>query len=101
MTAYMDDEAVFLDFRERAPAKAYRDMFLDEGGNFQQRLSLVGGKASGVPGTVRGMQEAHSRYGTLPWRRLLAPAIGIARDGFAVSETIFELAVEKNCRRCR
>jgi len=95
MTAYMDDEAVFLDFRERAPAKAYRDMFLDEGGNFQQRLSLVGGKASGVPGTVRGMQEAHSRYGTLPWRRLLAPAIGIARDGFAVSETIFELAVEK------
>jgi gamma-glutamyltranspeptidase/glutathione hydrolase len=95
MTAYMDDEAVFLDFRERAPAKAYRDMFLDEGGNFQQRLSLVGGKASGVPGTVRGMQEAHSRYGTLPWRRLLAPAIGIARDGFAVSETMFELAVEK------
>lgn len=95
MTAYLGGEPVFLDFRERAPAKAHRDMFLDEGGNFQQRMSIVGGKASGVPGTVRGMQEAHSRYGSLPWKRLLAPAIEIARDGFAVPEELFDLAVEK------
>lgn len=95
MTAYLDGEAVFLDFRERAPAKAHRDMFLDEGGNFQQRMSIVGGKASGVPGTVRGMQTAYQRYGSLPWERLLAPAIEYAREGFPVPEVLFDLAVEK------
>ncbi|MEP5567785.1 MAG: gamma-glutamyltransferase [Halioglobus sp.] len=95
MTAYLDNEAVFLDFRERAPAQAHRDMFLDEGGNFQQRMSIVGGKASGVPGTVRGMQEAHSRYGSLTWKRLLAPAIELATEGFAVPQELFELTVEK------
>jgi gamma-glutamyltranspeptidase / glutathione hydrolase len=95
MTAYLNNEAVFLDFRERAPGKAHRDMFLDEGGNFQQRMSIVGGKASGVPGTVRGMQAAHQRYGSLPWERLLAPAIEFAREGFPVPEVLFDLAVEK------
>ena len=84
MTLYMDGEPAFLDFREKAPGKAERDMFLDEGGNFVQRDSLVGGRASGVPGTVRGLWAAHQRFGSLPWARLLQPAITLAADGFEV-----------------
>ena len=95
MTSYVNGEAAFLDFREKAPALAHRDMYLDEGGNFQQHLSLVGGKASGVPGTVRGMQAAHARYGSLPWKRLLQPAIQLARDGFIVPPELFELVADK------
>ena len=95
MTAYVNGEASFLDFRERAPASAHRDMFLDEGGNFQPRMSIVGGKASGVPGTVKGMQAAHTRYGTLPWRRLLEPAITLADKGFPVPEALAVMAEEK------
>jgi gamma-glutamyltranspeptidase / glutathione hydrolase len=104
MTSYMDGEAAFLDFRERAPGKAHRDMYLDEGGDFQQRWSTIGGKASGVPGTVRGMHAAHQRYGSLPWHRLLQPAIELARSGFivprgmadAVAQKIGEVAGETN-----
>ncbi len=95
MTAYVDGEASFLDFRERAPASAHRDMFLDEGGNFQSRMSIVGGKASGVPGTVKGMQEAHTRYGTLSWQRLLEPAIILAEEGFPVPEALAVMVKEK------
>lgn len=95
MTSYVNGEAAFLDFREKAPAAADRDMFLDEGGEFQQRRSLVGGLASGVPGTVKGMQLAHKRYGSLPWRRLLQPAIALATEGFAAPADLALMAQEK------
>lgn len=84
MVAYMNQEPAFLDFRERAPGLASRDMYLDEGGNVIPSASLLGGKAVGVPGTVRGMQMAHQRYGSLPWKDLLRPAITLAREGFEV-----------------
>ena len=92
MTSYMDGESAFLDFRERAPQGAQKDMYLDEGGNFIQRRSIVGGKASGVPGTVRGMLAAHERYGSMPWASLLQPAIDLARDGFVVPPELAEVA---------
>ncbi|KZX50329.1 gamma-glutamyltranspeptidase [Halioglobus sp. HI00S01] len=95
MTSFVDGEPAFLDFRERAPLRARRDMYLDEGGNFQQRLALVGGKAVGVPGTVKGMQLAHERYGTLAWARLLAPAIELAEAGFVVPEALAQMAADK------
>ncbi|MEP4485190.1 MAG: gamma-glutamyltransferase [Halioglobus sp.] len=88
MLSRMNGENAFLDFRERAPGSAERDMYLDEGGNFVQSLSLIGGKASGVPGTVRGMHAAHERYGSLSWKQLLQPAIDLARDGFTVHEDL-------------
>ncbi len=84
LVAVVDGEPAFLDFRERAPLAAHRDMYLDEDGNFVERRSLVGGLAVGVPGTVRGMDEAHKRFGTLPWKQLLAPAIRVAEEGFVV-----------------
>ncbi len=95
MVSHMNGEDAFLDFRERAPQKATRDMYLDEGGNFVQRDSLLGGRASGVPGTVRGMFEAHKRYGSMPWSRLLQPAIALARDGFIVGPKLAHHSAEK------
>jgi len=95
LVAHMEGTAAFLDFRETAPGKADRDMYLDEGGNFVQRSSLVGGRASGVPGTVRGLRAAHEKFGSLPWERLLAPAIKLARDGFVVHEDLSSFAREK------
>jgi gamma-glutamyltranspeptidase/glutathione hydrolase len=94
VTAWMDDEPSFLDFRERAPAAATRDMYLDEGGDFEQRASLVGARAAGVPGTVHGLWELHQRYGTQAWKDLLAPAIALAEEGFLVPTALAEGALE-------
>jgi len=86
MLVYHDDKPEFLDYRETAPAGATRDMYLDAQGNPKQDDSLVGHRASGVPGTVAGLWAAHERYGTLPWRDLVAPAIALARNGFIPSQ---------------
>jgi len=72
-----------LDFRETAPAAATPDMYLDGSGK-PTKDSLVGDKASGVPGTVAGMWALHQKWGKKPWKELVAPAIALARDGFAV-----------------
>ena len=88
MTSFMNGKVAFLDFREQAPIKATRNMFLDNDGNFVQRRSLVGALASGVPGTVKGLHTSHERYGSLSWRRILSPAIKLAREGFIVEKTL-------------
>ncbi len=79
-----DGRKTFVDFREKAPAAAARDMYLDELGKVT-RDSLVGWCAAGVPGTVRGLELAHKKYGKLPWAKLLAPAVRLAASGFPVS----------------
>lgn len=86
MTLVIDGEPHFLDYRETAPRAATRDMFLDAQGEVIENLSLVGAKASGVPGTVLGLWEAHRRFGTVPWPQLLAPAIAYAEQGYEVHE---------------
>ena len=88
MLVYMDDEAAFLDYREVAPAAASRDMYLDEQGEVIENASLIGGQASGVPGTVAGFWAAHQRFGKLPWRELLLPAIELAEEGFVPAEIL-------------
>jgi gamma-glutamyltranspeptidase/glutathione hydrolase len=93
-TLYIDDEAAFLDFRERAPLAAQPDMYLDGDGGVLERATLVGARAAGVPGTVHGLASLHARYGALPWPRLLAPAIRLAREGFEVPPSLAELAAE-------
>lgn len=75
-----------LDFREKAPAAATRDMFLDSSGRVLENRSLIGHLASGVPGSVAGMVEAHRRYGSMSWSALLQPAIQLAENGFAVTK---------------
>ncbi len=79
-----DGTTAALDYRETAPALAHREMFLDEEGNLTDK-SVVGHLASGVPGTVMGMWEAHQRFGTLPWADLVDPAVQLAM-GFEVRE---------------
>jgi len=94
MLAYVDGESTFIDYRETAPLQAHRDMYLDENGDFIPRSSLIGHRATGVPGTVAGMWLAHQRYGSLPWAELLAPAIKLARDGFTVPQELADYAAE-------
>jgi gamma-glutamyltranspeptidase / glutathione hydrolase len=74
-----------LDYREVAPAAATPDMYLDVEGN-PTGASLTGHLASGVPGSVAGLFEAHRRHGRLPWRELVEPAIRLARDGFVIDQ---------------
>jgi gamma-glutamyltranspeptidase/glutathione hydrolase len=75
----------FIDYREQAPAAATRDMYLDRQGNVIPDASLVGYKAIGVPGSVAGMAYAEKKYGKLTLAQVMAPAIHLARDGFALS----------------
>jgi gamma-glutamyltranspeptidase / glutathione hydrolase len=70
-----------LDFREKAPLKGHKDMYLDAKGDVIPGLSLTGHLASGVPGSVDGMVEVHKKFGNLPWNMLLQPAIDLAEKG--------------------
>ena len=85
MTIYHDGTPAFLDYRETAPSAATRDMYLDAAGAVVEGASIIGHRASGVPGTVAGLWMAHQRFGRLPWSGLVAPAIALARDGFVPS----------------
>ena len=82
MTLYVDGKPYFLDYRERAPQQATRNMYLDDKGKVVKGMSVVGHRAVGVPGTVDGMWEAQRRFGKLKWKQVLAPAIQYAQDGF-------------------
>ena len=73
-----------LDFRERAPLKATKNMYLDRNGKVRRNASINGYLAVATPGTVAGMYEVHRRYGKLPWKTVVAPSIRLARNGFAV-----------------
>ncbi len=75
-----------LDFREKAPLAGGRNMYLDDDKNVIKGLSRTGHLAAGVPGSVDGMVKAHEKYGSLPWKALLQPAIDLAANGFALTE---------------
>ncbi|RYU90992.1 gamma-glutamyltransferase [Mucilaginibacter terrigena] len=77
-----------LDFREKAPAKASADMYLDAAGNVIPDMSLYTHQASGVPGSVDGMVQAHKKYGRLKWATLVQPAINLALKGFKMTKRL-------------
>ncbi len=80
-------QAYTLDYREKGPGKATKDMYLDSAGNIRPGgLSLNGHLASGVPGSVDGMVMAHERLGKLPWATVLQPAIDLAEAGFLLTD---------------
>src|ERR1700756_3785990 len=81
-----DGKTTFLDFRESAPGKATRDMYLGPDGK-PTRDSIIGWRSSGVPGSVAGFEFANKKFGSKTWAELLRPAISLARDGFVVSES--------------
>lgn len=82
----MDGEVASLDFREKAPLAAYEEMYQDENGEIIDGLSLVGPMASGVPGSVDGMIQAHEKYGSIPLKDLIEPAYKLANKGFPITE---------------
>jgi gamma-glutamyltranspeptidase/glutathione hydrolase len=84
-----DGRATFIDFRERAPEKASRNMYLDDKGAMTKG-STEGWRSSGVPGTVRGFEIAVNKYGKRKWAENLAPAVELASKGFPVSYSLAE-----------
>jgi gamma-glutamyltranspeptidase/glutathione hydrolase len=79
-----DGRSTFIDFRERAPLAASRNMYLDASGKATED-SMVGYRASGVPGTVRGLEYASQKFGKKPWAELVGPAAELASRGFPLS----------------
>jgi gamma-glutamyltranspeptidase/glutathione hydrolase len=80
-----DGQTHFLDYREKAPAAATRDMYLDAQGNVIEGASEIGYKSIGVPGSVAGMVYAEQKFGKLTLKQVMAPAIRLAREGYALS----------------
>jgi gamma-glutamyltranspeptidase / glutathione hydrolase len=83
---FADGRKTFLDFREKAPGAASRDMYLDKDGNVIKGLSTLGWLAVGVPGTVSGLEYARKKYGTMTRAALIEPAIELAEDGFILDQ---------------
>lgn len=79
-----DGRTAFFDFREQAPAKASRNMFLNAKGELTGE-SVVGWRAAAVPGLVRGFDAAYREFGSKPWAEMVQPAIRLARNGYALS----------------
>jgi len=96
-----NNENVAIDYREMAPRLASRDMYLDENGDVDSTRSRFSHLAAGVPGTVSGFFAAHKKFGRLPWKRLLQPAIEQARDGIVVSYDLAEFLRVRQSRLCR
>jgi len=80
-------KATTFDYRERAPLKATKTMYVGADGKIDRSLTASGYLAPGVPGTVRGLELAHRKFGRLPWKAILTPAIELA-DGFAISAAL-------------
>jgi gamma-glutamyltranspeptidase/glutathione hydrolase len=85
MVIHLDDGTnTTIDFREKAPQKAFRNMFLDKDGNYDMKKSTEGWAASGVPGSVAGMLYALDKYGTMSRNEVMQPAISLAINGFPI-----------------
>ena len=80
--------ATFLDYREVAPGKATRNMYIKPDGKLDEEASVIGYKSVAVPGTVAGLELALKTYGTMKWADAMGPAIHLAEDGFAISEKL-------------
>ena len=75
-----------LDYREKAPLKSSKNMYLDENSNIVKGLSIKGGLSVAVPGTVAGLFEIHEKFGSLPFSQLIQPSIELAEQGYVISK---------------
>lgn len=87
-----DGEVTTFDFREKAPLAASPNMFLDENGEIRDNSNHKGLLSVGVPGTVAGLYQAHQKYGKLPWKELVQPAVDQAKNGFPMSFGLYRAA---------
>ncbi len=76
------------DYREKAPLKSTKTMYLDKDGNIDRKLTATGYLAPGVPGAVRGLEAAHQKFGKLPWKDVVMPGVTLAEQGFALSPAL-------------
>jgi gamma-glutamyltranspeptidase / glutathione hydrolase len=83
-----DGTATTIDYRERAPFRSTKTMYLDSTGKIARQLTATGYLAPGVPGTVRGLALAHAKFGKLPWKDDVLPAVELAEKGFALSPAL-------------
>jgi gamma-glutamyltranspeptidase/glutathione hydrolase len=81
-------EVTVFDFRERAPLRSTPTMYVGGDGNVDQSLTRAGYLAPGVPGSVRGLEAAHRKFGRLPWRDVVMPGVTLAEQGFAISPAL-------------
>jgi len=81
-----DGKSTTIDFREKAPLSAHRDMYLDKNGNYVPELSQTGETSAGVPGSVAGLIYALTKYGTLPLAKVIQPAIDLAKNGWTLDD---------------
>ena len=81
-------DATTFDYRERAPIRSTETMYLDKEGKIDRGLTAAGYLAPGVPGTVRGLAMAHRKFGKLPWKDVVSPAVDLAGHGFRVSAAL-------------
>ncbi|HEY0961174.1 MAG TPA: gamma-glutamyltransferase [Pseudomonadales bacterium] len=88
MIALANGEVYAQDSREKAPAAAHRDMFLDAEGNVDRNLALNTLQSSGVPGSVDGLLDALERFGTMTREQVIAPAIALAEEGFVLNDDL-------------
>ena len=101
MMVYLKDlnQTIAIDYRERAPAAAHRDLFLDVEGNYDKKKAQFSLLSAGVPGSVAGFHMALKNYGTMSWQEVIAPAIELAEKGFAVPHDLANTLASKTYRK--
>ena len=100
MVVYLkeEDKTIAIDYREKAPSAATRDLFLDENGDYDRKKAQFSLLSAGVPGSVAGFHHALSNYGTLSWQEVLEPAIRLAEKGFVIPHDLANTLASKRYR---
>ena len=93
-----EDRNIAIDYREKAPSGAFRDLFLDENGNYYKKKAQFSLLSAGVPGSVAGFHHALMNYGTLSWEEVLKPAIRLAEEGFEIPHDLANTLASKRYR---
>jgi gamma-glutamyltranspeptidase/glutathione hydrolase len=92
------DKTLAIDYREKAPASAHRDLFLDENGDYNRKKAQFSLLSAGVPGSVAGFYYALTNYGTLSWQEVLRPSIKLAEEGFEIPHDLANTLASKRYR---
>ena len=100
MVVYLkeEDKTIAIDYREKAPSAATRDLFLDENGDYDRKKAQFSLLSAGVPGSVAGFHHALTKYGTLSWQEVLEPAIRLAEEGFVIPHDLANTLASKRYR---
>ena len=93
-----DDKTLTIDYREKAPAAAHRDLFLDENGDYDRNKAQFSLLSAGVPGSIAGFYYALTNYGTMSWQDVLKPSIKLAEEGFVIPHDLANTLASKRYR---